>query len=558
MTNVLSELHLTGWHFGKYFDNDLPLAFLIIKFHSQGKLGDTPLKLPFSERGNPKMVMKKLLDAGADIEPKLHMSALEKRLAKLDVDNGLYLHKVGHCDDIYVVPSKVYGKMDRAVIVDSTIAAICNREIGTNGSRRAWNKLVAKPAEGSSYAMLGIAAGLCAPIYGAIISDEGVVFNLAGKSGLGKTTVAKIAKSVSGPSMKLFSWNTTNRGLTEALAAASDTLFVIDDWEKLDLTTSWSRMLRNTTHLITGGNSKSYAEMVKEKLPDLAWSCPVLTSGPCTVERRALDDQYIRTDGDRRRMIDIPIEPNGGKGIWDNLQGDEDTGDLSDAIRLAAKKNHGYLFEQWIELMMADKDRFIDEIERLFDAYAKDNKLHGDTGFEQTVTKKFAIVYAAGMQAIRSKLLPWDPRNFQRAIVKLHRLSRCAITTDKQAVRSSFIAVNEITSDEKIFPYVKKSTEASFKNAEQITGFIIDRKSLRHLYITLPTLEKIVGGKRNADLFQKKLKEVGAHTEGPKRRACVQMPVTVRGKACRPRFLKVELDAFDGEFELQRGQAEPS
>jgi hypothetical protein len=557
MTNVLSELHLNGWHFGKYFDNDLPLAFLIIKFNSLGEPADTPLKLPFSERGSPKTVMKKLLDAGADIEPKLHMPALEKRLAELDVENGLYLHKVGHCDDLFVVPPKVYGTMVRAVIVDSRIAAICNREFGTKGSRQAWNKLVAKPAEGSSYAMLGIATGLSAPIYGAIISDEGVVFNLAGKSGLGKTTVAMIAKSVSGQSTKLFSWNTTNRGLTEALAAASDTLFVIDDWEKLDLTTSWSRMLRNTTHLITGGNSKSYAEMVKEKLPDLSWSCPVLTSGPCTVEKRALEDKYVRTNGDRRRMIDIPIEPNGGKGIWDNLQGDEDTGDLSDAIRLAAKKNYGHLFEQWIELMMADKEVFIDQIEDIFDAYVKDNKLHGDTGFEQTVTKKFAIVYAAGMQAIRSKLLPWDPSNFQRAIVKLHHLARGAITTDEQAVRSAFIAVNDITSDEKMFPYVKKSTEARFKDAERITGFIIDHKSARHLYITLPTLEKIVGGKRSADLFQNKLKEVGAHVAGPKRKACVQMPVTVAGRPFRPRLLKIELDAFDAEVDMQGGCTEP-
>lgn len=549
MTNTLSIMKLKDWHFGRHIDERRQIAKLVIKFKSRGAMVKKPLVLPFSDFAYPKKVMNELLNATADIDPKSDLAVLTDRLANLDTDNGLYLQKVGHHEEVFIAPPEVYGDHEREIVVDNDIAEACMREIGTSGSLRRWKKEVADPAEHSSFAMFGVALALTGPVYRFILPNEGAIFNLAVSSGFGKSVVAMIAKSVTGQSTLLPTWKASLRGLDEALAAGSDALLVLDDWEKLNVSGSRSAYLQKATHLITSGASTAYSKSVKENLPDLEWSCPVLTGGPRTIEEQAQIDGVVRTNGDRRRMIDIPIPQNEGAGIWDRLGDETDISVLSKDIEEAAKKNYGHLYKKWVTLMMKDRDRFVEEIDDYLDDYFQKNRLHGDGGFENTITKKFGIVFAAGMKAIAEGLLPWNKRDFNEAIVKLHQSARGVITTEKQVLRKAFLAVNEATSDAERFPYVKQSRMANFKGKTSITGFVIDNRKSRHLFLTLPTLHRIVGGKANADLFIKRSGEIGAHVRGPKGKTCVQMEVNVGGKKHRPRLLKIELDAFDEEIE---------
>lgn len=544
-TKMLSQMKLKKWKFGKYYDDIRQKAFLVIYFISRGEKAKLPLVLPFSEYAEPKTVMKKLLDNSADIDAKIDKETLEERLNSLDFDNGIYVQKVGNVRNVFLRPPKVYGPSTDPIVVDQKVADASQQAMGQAGSFKKWKENVAVPAEQSSFCMFAISLALSAVVYREIIGDEGVIFNIAGRSGLGKTTCAIVGKSVSGQTERLFDWKTSLTALSEALAAHSDMLFVIDDFEKIPKRSNVSETLATSTHFITTGRSKAYANMVKDKLPDLFWCCPVLTSGPTTVEQQAIKDHYARTDGDRRRMIDILIPDDNGKGIWDHLSSDEDTGAWSDAIRLSAKENYGCLIEPWIEAMFDDRKSFVGTIKGYLNDYLKDNRFVGDTGFEDTISKKFGIVYASGQKAIDDGLLPWDSDHFYQSIVALHQTARNVIRAPEQILKSALISMNEKTSDEDVYPYVTKSQEARFKNAADVTGFIRETRGQRHLFITESTLIAVCGGQDNMKRVIEALDDVGAYIAGSGGKASHQQSVYVNGKLARKRFIKIELNAFD-------------
>lgn len=540
---------LKDWKFGKYIDGKNQKAYLIIKYKISGKVAKMPLVLYFSDCPYPKIVMKKLLDAGADIDPHNDLNELTDRLLNLDVVDGRYLTKAGVHEDYFVLGNKIFNAPNQNIILDDQLVQITSTRLGKKGNLKGWQRNVAKPAENSSYLMFGIATSLSAPIYANIMRDEGVIFNLAGTSGLGKTTTMFGAQSVMGPPMQFASWNTTPRGICEALAASSDTLFIIDDWEKIDSYTSISKVISTQTHLMTEGSSKTYSRSVRNSLPDYTWNGPILTSGPFTVEEQAKKDVYRRSNGDRRRMIDILVEVNGGNGIFDNLPIDHDSGKFAGKFRKATTENYGVLINPWLKFIYKDRDAFCDSIQVSVDFYCENNRMSGDLGFEQTITKKFAIVFAAGKEAIKAKLLPWDINVFEEAIIKLHNLSRNSIRTQKQILNTCILDINRATSDDKKFRYVTQTKKASFANKASITGVICESGSDRHLYITLDTLHKIVGGKHNGKLFIDHMVQIGACVFGPSGRTCIQAEVKVGSVLRRPRMLKIELNLFDREVE---------
>ncbi|CAN0577298.1 unnamed protein product, partial [Laminaria digitata] len=188
MNNDTTNLKLKDWCFGRYIDSQRQLAFLIITYHSIGGVVKRPLELPYSDYANPNTVMKKLLNAAADIDAKADLAELKTRLLDLNVNDGVYLQRSGQHEDCFFLAGKAYGRPAVPTLVDGRLTLIADAHFGRAGSWATWKKQVAEPAEQSSYMMFAIALGVAAPIYDELIDDEGVLFNLAGVSGLGKST----------------------------------------------------------------------------------------------------------------------------------------------------------------------------------------------------------------------------------------------------------------------------------------------------------------------------------------------------------------------------------
>lgn len=544
-----NNTNMASWNFGKYRDAKRPLAFLVIEYTVKGVPEPQPLVMPFSYTSRPAQVIEKLLDAGADYIVGEPEDALKQRLQNLDILDGEYVQHVGWHRDIFLLPPKQFGEAKSPVMIDSNIADEAALHFVSCGTLADWQEKIAKPSAASSYCSFGIMAALAAPLYEHLVHDEGVIFNLAAQSSVGKSTAQQVAESVSGYRKELLTFYTSDRGLCENLASSSSTLFVLDDWEKIRAPGKKSPKLQELSHLMTAGSSQKYSQTVtRSNLPDLHWSCPVLCSGPETVEQQAIDDDFQRTDGDRVRMIDIPVlAPDW---IWDRADGlsSEQQSKRCVALKNAVQTAHGTALPAWLEHVQPNRAAVVEKAERLVESYIERTKQPGDSGQEMRVARKFAIIYAAGKLAVQHGLLPWDKNLPLNAVLRLHKLARDVLLTESKQLYAALLSVNDATSVDEDFPTVQGAQRPRFKAGCQPDGFIREDGSQRTLYITQKALARITGKPESAKRFMSRMKQLNALDGASAGRNGKQPEVLIGRKKANPRMLKIDLDAFDREL----------
>lgn len=547
--NRINYLHQNSkWHFGKYQDIQRNLAFLVIYFPIEGKRNLDPLVLPFSKVKQTRFVINALLDSGVEFATKKEEEFIGIKLQNLDVTNGRFLQKIGHFDGVFLLPPNQIGDYDRQILVDPEIVKSSCGNFETMSTFEEWTQSIAKLMEKSSYMVGAVCITLAAPCFNFLTKDENTGYNFCGRSGTGKSTVLNCAKSVLGSPKTIPVWNQTFRSTAELAAAHSDCPLIIDDFEKLQISGNKSQAISQLTHMLASGKSKNLAKAMGKTYIPLEWSCPVITASPVAIEQLALQEGYKRSDGDRCRGHDFPIPDNDGMGIWDRMEEGDNPDKMSRDITDASFKCYGTLFPQWLERLIDNQNDFLEEMEDYVEVYMSKYTSKSNNGYEYRIARKFAINYAAGMYAIDLGLLTWEPRTVLESILKLHNLALDSVQTEEQMLNHALNSVNENMSDHRVFPTVHTFKDVSFKTRRSVSGFILDNKKGRYLYITKTKLLEIVGGPVYNDYFLKRMKQINALKKGSNDRYVCQSKVTVRKKSKRIWFYKIELDAFDGEF----------
>jgi len=111
------------------------------------------------------------------------------------------------------------------------------------------------------------------------------------------------------------------------------------------------------------------------------------------------------------------------------------------------------------------------------------------------------------------------------------------------------LKINESTSDDKLYPTVKKASDVNFTAKQRITGFITENNKGYYLYISLSVLERMLGSKTNANLFIESMVRLRGIVHGSGGKTTVQQIIKVRKRDFRTRFLKIDLTVFDAEVE---------
>lgn len=329
MKNLQNLPQSSFWHFGKYQDIDNNLAFLAIFYPLEGKLNPTPLVMPFSKVSQPKLVINALMDAGADINSSQEQQRIKQQLKNLDIKDGRFVQKIGHYENVFLLPPKQIGESEKQILVDPEIAKASNDNFNVSSSYEDWSEHVAIQGEKSSFIIGGVCISLAAAIYSFVSEDENAGYNFCCKSGFGKTTLLYGVKSVIGSPKNIPVWSQTLRSTAELAAANSDCPLIIDDLEKLQVTGNKSQFISQLSHMLASGLSKSIAKAMGKTYIPLKWSCPLITTSPFSIEQLALSEGYMRTDGDRCRLMDIPIPIDDGMGIWDRKKKDDDSEQMS-------------------------------------------------------------------------------------------------------------------------------------------------------------------------------------------------------------------------------------
>ncbi len=241
------------------------------------------------------------------------------------------------------------------------------------GDRQSWNCDVGEIALKSSYLTFAMGAGLaaCLPSYvyastNAPLLSETAVFNFSGESGSGKTVVTEAIAGLCGPPRLIAKWDFTRRGLEEFNELRHDVPACLDDVENfVDAAgITLKAALRSVNQIVTSGQSKHLSK--KAELPFLRWSNFGFTSSPKSLEVIAAEVNWQRSNGERVRFIDIPVQPVSRAGIFDHLEGSDiervEQGKLLiKKLKRGLAQNYGLIYPAWIEFLLAD-----DRSQRLF------------------------------------------------------------------------------------------------------------------------------------------------------------------------------------------------
>jgi putative DNA primase/helicase len=315
---------------------------------------------------------------------------------------------------------------------------------GCKGTLEGWNKGVASLAVYSSRLTLALCCAFAAPML-RFVEVEGGGFHLSGESSKGKTTCVLAATSVSGPALRheLFTWNTSNAGLSELAAAHNDCLLCLDEVAQIQSDARGTALkLRQSAFMLAGGRGRILSSVwgVKLGMRDLKWKLLILSTGEKAMFELASEADVRRLKGEEVRLIDVPAISTDQLGIYERLApGFSTPASLSDAIVAACAANYGVALDALIQKLKENADNMPDSIRAEMQAFMKGAQVPGD-GWERRFAQRFALAFAAGAIAAKFGIVPWSRAMVGQNIRACYQAA-CRRVPDADRLRVSGLAL---------------------------------------------------------------------------------------------------------------------
>lgn len=338
-----------------------------------------------------------------------------------------YLRSVkstGWHDGQFVLPDRVLN--GSAEPDESDICLMSSAPISTvyssRGTLAEWQQTIGKWAEGNSRLELAICAGLAAPLL-EISGMESGGFNFVGGSSIGKTTALFVAASVWGKGSTdsgfLKTWRSTSNGLEGCAATHNDALLCLDE-----LGQASGKTVAEAAYMLANGQGKSRADRSGNARAAKIWRILVLSTGELGLADKINADGGRSQVGQEVRLIDVPADAGCEYGIFENIHGFNKAHEFAEALKTAAASNFGVLAPAFINSVIDQRTKDEPELKRV--ACSRLNKLQqglcGELGRVdgqvQRVAERFALCGLAGLLAIRSRVLLWDPKTMINNIKK--------------------------------------------------------------------------------------------------------------------------------------------
>ena len=449
-----------------------------------------------------------------------------------------------HGDD-FVLPMRTIGpsagklKLADATLSKSTVG-------GKTGDIEAWKSQVAIHGCSSSYIAFCIMVALAAPLRKFANLPEGAVFNLSGGSGVGKTTALKCAVSVNGNPDNLADYNATGLSLEELAAAHNDLLLPLDDTEKARLR-DVTELLDKVSHVLPSGRPRQHSRFFagSQVAPSLRWRSIGLSSSPRALDKIYEDSNRLRTDGQKVRLVDIPVLTSGSLGIFDRVDGDEaeaerTTDRILHELEASLAGNHGNMISAWVKHLASSK--LEKRTQSLIDSFVKKVVPTG-TGVEKRLARKFGLVGAAGIIAVKADLLPWDEKLVRDVTVKMFTAARTSAFAKKITLATMRKRLLKSLSDGSAVPEVEVGRVFSSEPAE-LEIFTTTRRGVRVLALAERGLTKFAGSEGGSKRLLADLLASGALLGGHGGKKTEQFVFKIEPPGKRKRTYKPRFYAF--------------
>lgn len=316
-------------------------------------------------------------------------------------------HKTGWHDCTFVLPDRTVGPSGADPVIflseEETPAFTCR------GSLKEWQENIARYAVGNHLLTFVLSLAL-APVLLEFSNAEGCIFHLRGKSTAtssgGKTTLQRLAVSVSGAPESLRRWRLTDNGLEATCESFNDLCLCLDELAQLD-----PKAAGDAAYLIAHGEGKGRMGRNGEARPIRRWRTLGLSSGEISLEQHMAVAERKHKSGQAVRFIEMTADAGASMGVFADLHGFPGPAQFADHLRDAAARYHGTALQSWLEWLVANREVLAAKIQA-FRAQFVEQALSELSNPESTVRRvcdKFALVAVAGELGIDAGILPWQP-----------------------------------------------------------------------------------------------------------------------------------------------------
>jgi hypothetical protein len=496
-------------------------ASVVVRFRARtGKL----VRLRFSKGDllDVGPLMKRLANADCSAVPleSEDQKRVQRELAGAEPQRTIkYSLATGWVGNRFVLPDAIIGQLatDEPKIAYEAPDGPVQANFDTGESTLPeWQEKVAKLAGHSSTMTFAISLALAATLLD-VCGIEGGGVHLTGKSSKGKSSTARVARSVSGPP-DLMTWSATINGVEVACCAFNGTLMCIDETGELDGTKDQqARLIGKTAFKIASGSGKlrggTWFSVQK-------WKVFVLSSGEVSLEVIAAAAGEKRLAGEQVRFPNLPCT-TGEYGVFETLpRGYTNSDRLANDLVEACGQYHGTALRAFLGRLTQEPDRAKSEIKQLMRQFYDYLPLGEDNGWERRFAQKFALAAAAGVLGVRWNVLPWNEEHVLEAVKSCYGRSREAVPEAEKIIKRGLIALQGFVTDPAKVIDFRKLTAAQRQAVRRKAGkgYLRDRREYGlHLVVRIEDFRSWFKEPRDADLVLHELDRQGRIKRDEKR-----------------------------------------
>ena len=321
---------------------------------------------------------------------------------------------------VFVLPDEVIGKARSAVHVELR-DGYPKAKFARTGSLDGWLAEVAALATGNHVLVFVLALAFAPPLLRLLGEERGGFLLVAGTRG-GKSTALEAHASVWGLAFAE-TWRTTVNAVERTAADHNDLPLPLDEPALLgNNPRDRANKLYEAVHALAGGRGK-------ERLTDAGrpweWLDLFLSASEKTFRQLIEEGGREVVGGELERLVDVRLCKKRGKGIYQDLCGYPTVREFCVALKKAIARCHGTAGRAYLRRLVRevedDKDGLVAWLRKRIEAYSRRARLAGRGPEAESVTARFALVYAAGCLAAEYEVLPWSRKEILAAVRHCHR-----------------------------------------------------------------------------------------------------------------------------------------
>lgn len=384
--------------------------------------------------------------------------------------------RVGWHGAVFVLPDTTIGNTEEEkTVLQSSFHA---RMYRTSGTMEEWREL-ATLASGNSRLVLALSAAFAGPLlYLAGLESGG--FNFMGGSSTGKSTALKLAASVWDGSEYVRSWRKTDNALEGVAALHNDTTLILDE-----LGQAAAKTIGEAAYMLTNGHGKSRAGRDGVARLPASWRLLFLSSGEVGLADKLMEIGQRPRAGQSIRLVDIPADAGAEMGIFENLHGYPDPGNLSRQIVELASRSYGHARRAFLRSLVENRLQVQEELRPSLEYFVQQVCPDEADGQVKRVAMRFGICSLAGVLAAHWGIVPWEEKeavNAATACFQTWLSQRGSVGASEDAAILSAVRL-----------FIEQHGASRFQDISNPTATCINRVGFRQMneagkteYIVLP------------------------------------------------------------------------